>query len=158
MLLQNKPSPTSTRKKNYLQLFAFSFRGYRLAWATRPSQQFCPLLSCPLFRLILSEAARLMRTSLLVTGLSLNRSQCGGCSTKYGTPTDEPESFANDFALQLRHGVDLSNARGGKSAGHLRLLLWLYHRALTRESDARQLRPRAGRCAQSIGALGGVPA
>ena len=99
-----------------------------------------------------------MRTSLLVTGLSLNRSQCGGCSTKYGTPTDEPESFANDFALQLRHGVDLSNARGGKSAGHLRLLLWLYHRALTRESDARQLRPRAGRCAQSIGALGGVPA
>ena len=98
-----------------------------------------------------------MRTSLLVTGLSLNRSQCGGCSTKYGTPTDEPESFANDFAPLLRHGVDLSNARDGKSAGRWWLLLWLYHRASS-EGETRQSRPRAGRSAQGILALGGVPA
>ena len=29
-----------------------------------------------------------MRTNLLVERLSLNRSQCGGCSTKYDTPTE----------------------------------------------------------------------
>jgi hypothetical protein len=29
-----------------------------------------------------------VRTNLLVEGLSLNRSQCGGCSTKYDTPTE----------------------------------------------------------------------
>ena len=29
------------------------------------------------------------RTNLTVERLSLNRSQCGGCSTKYDTPTDE---------------------------------------------------------------------
>jgi hypothetical protein len=32
---------------------------------------------------------RLARTNLTVERLSLNRSQCGGCSTKYDTPTDE---------------------------------------------------------------------
>ena len=31
---------------------------------------------------------RLKRTNLLVERLSLNRSQCGGCSTKYDTPTE----------------------------------------------------------------------
>ena len=29
-----------------------------------------------------------LRTNLLVERLSLNRSQCGGCSTKYDTPTE----------------------------------------------------------------------
>jgi len=32
--------------------------------------------------------ALLWRTNLPVAGLSLNRSQYGGCSTKYDTPTD----------------------------------------------------------------------
>ena len=31
--------------------------------------------------------ARLKRTNRLVERLSLNRSQCGGCSTRYDTPT-----------------------------------------------------------------------
>lgn len=35
------------------------------------------------------RSVRLVRTNLTVERLSLNRSQCGGCSTKYDTPTDE---------------------------------------------------------------------
>ncbi len=76
-----------------------------------------------------TDGVRLERTNLSVKGLSLNRSQCGSCSTKYDTPTETQVVYEGFGASTLMGLMSIEQIPAGRVAVPAEsFVLWLGHR------------------------------